>query len=175
MKLHHVRDTTARRLSTLHTSLYRLTGGRIGRRLVDNDMLLLTTVGRATGRPHRVPLLYLEDPYLEGRSPSACDAGPDRRGMAAQPAGGSGPRRPRLVVFASWGGRPTDPEWFVNLTATPQGEVQVGGSTWPVTASMAEGEDRVRWWQRAVAAYAGYETYQARTDRPIPVVFLDVE
>jgi deazaflavin-dependent oxidoreductase (nitroreductase family) len=56
-----VRDATARRLSTLHTALYRLTGGRVGRRLVDNDMLLLTTVGRATGAPHTVPLLYLRD------------------------------------------------------------------------------------------------------------------
>jgi deazaflavin-dependent oxidoreductase (nitroreductase family) len=27
--------------------------------LVDNDILLLTTTGRRTGRPHTVPLLYL--------------------------------------------------------------------------------------------------------------------
>jgi deazaflavin-dependent oxidoreductase (nitroreductase family) len=56
-----MRDTTARRLSTLHTVLYRLTRGRIGRRLVDNDMLLLSTVGRTSGRTHTVPLLYLRD------------------------------------------------------------------------------------------------------------------
>jgi deazaflavin-dependent oxidoreductase (nitroreductase family) len=29
--------------------------------LVDNDMLLLTTIGRHTGRPHTVPLLYLRE------------------------------------------------------------------------------------------------------------------
>jgi deazaflavin-dependent oxidoreductase (nitroreductase family) len=29
--------------------------------LVDNDILLLTTRGRATGREHTVPLLYLRD------------------------------------------------------------------------------------------------------------------
>lgn len=57
-----MRDVTARRLSTLHTNLYRLTGGRIGRRLVANDMLLLTTRGRVTGNPHTVPLLYLTAP-----------------------------------------------------------------------------------------------------------------
>ena len=56
-----MRDATARRLSRLHTTLYRLTGGRVGRRLVDNDMLLLTTTGRKTGREHTVPLLYLRD------------------------------------------------------------------------------------------------------------------
>ncbi|MDH5373813.1 MAG: nitroreductase family deazaflavin-dependent oxidoreductase, partial [Acidimicrobiia bacterium] len=55
-----MRDRTAKHLSTLHTLLYRSTGGRIGRRLVDNDMLLLTTIGHATGQPHTVPLLYLD-------------------------------------------------------------------------------------------------------------------
>jgi len=54
-----MRDRTAKALSTLHTMLYRASHGRIGRRLVDNDMLLLTTVGRHTGRRHTVPLLYL--------------------------------------------------------------------------------------------------------------------
>jgi deazaflavin-dependent oxidoreductase (nitroreductase family) len=56
-----MRDGTAKHLSTLHSFLYRLTGGRIGRRLVDNDMLLLTTTGRRSGESHTVPLLYLRD------------------------------------------------------------------------------------------------------------------
>lgn len=56
-----MRDATARRLSTLHTTAYRLTKGRIGRRFVNNDMLLLTTRGRRSGRDHTVPLLYLRD------------------------------------------------------------------------------------------------------------------
>lgn len=56
-----MRDRTAKHLSTLHTLLYRATRGRIGRRLVDNDMLLLSTTGRRTGKTHTVPLLYLRD------------------------------------------------------------------------------------------------------------------
>lgn len=56
-----MRDATARRLSRLHVAVYRLTGGRIGRRLVRNDMLVLTTTGSKTGREHTVPLLYLRD------------------------------------------------------------------------------------------------------------------
>lgn len=56
-----VKDTTARRLSRLHRAVLRLSGFRIGRRLVANDMLLLTTRGRRSGRPHTVPLLYLGD------------------------------------------------------------------------------------------------------------------
>ena len=54
-------DSTARALSTLHRLLFRATRGAIGRRLVNNDMLLLTTVGRSTGTRHEVPLLYLTD------------------------------------------------------------------------------------------------------------------
>ena len=48
-----------RALSGLHIALYRLTRGRLGRRLASHDMLLLTTTGRHSGRPHTVPLLYL--------------------------------------------------------------------------------------------------------------------
>lgn len=56
-----MRDDTARRLSRLHTTVFRTTNGRVGKRLVDNDMLLLTTRGRTTGKQHTVPLLYLRD------------------------------------------------------------------------------------------------------------------
>ena len=56
-----MRDGTVKLLSQLHTGLYRLTSGLVGRRLVANDMLLLTTTGRVSGRPHTVPLLYLTD------------------------------------------------------------------------------------------------------------------
>ena len=56
-----MRDATARRLSRLHATVFRATRGRIGRRLVANDMLLLTTRGRRSGRLHTVPLLYLRD------------------------------------------------------------------------------------------------------------------
>lgn len=137
-----MRDDNARRLSTLHTTLYRLTNGVVGRRILHNDMLLLTTTGRVTGRPHTVPLLYLGGPT-------------------------------RLVVFASWGGRPDHPEWYENLLVDPRSTVQLLGDRWPVTARTASGSDRSHWWERAVAAYDGYAQYQAKTDRQIPVVFLE--
>ena len=56
-----MKDATARRLSRWHTTVFRASGGRIGKRLVRNDMLLVTTTGRRSGRPHTVPLLYLRD------------------------------------------------------------------------------------------------------------------
>lgn len=137
-----MRDVTARRLSRLHIVLYRLTGGRIGRRLVNNDMLLLTTRGLVTGRKHTVPLLYLRD----GET---------------------------LVVIASWGGRPNNPQWFRNLMAHPDATVQVRSNRWRVRARAATPEEREEWWPRVLAAYKGYRVYQSHTDRVIPVVFLD--
>lgn len=56
-----MRDSHVKWLSTLHTATYRATRGRVGRRLVDNDMLLLTTTGQTTGTHHTIPLLYLTD------------------------------------------------------------------------------------------------------------------
>ena len=54
-----MKDATARRWSRFHTALFRWSRGRVGKRLVRNDMLLLTTRGRRTKRRHTVPLLYL--------------------------------------------------------------------------------------------------------------------
>ena len=54
-----MRDSAVRRWSRFHAFLYRATRGLLGRRLVDNDMLLLTTRGHVSGRRHTVPLLYL--------------------------------------------------------------------------------------------------------------------
>lgn len=136
-----MRDGTAKFLSTIHTTTYRLTGGRVGRRLIANDMLLLTTRGRRTGNPHTVPLLYLRD-------------GTD------------------VLVIASWGGRPYHPHWYENLLAHPQASVQVSGDRWAVAAETMEANERAAWWPRVVQAYNGYASYEARTDRQIPVVRL---
>ena len=57
----HLPRPSARTLSRLHTALFRATRGRVGKRLVDNDMLLLTTTGRRSGTAHTVPLLYLRE------------------------------------------------------------------------------------------------------------------
>ena len=56
-----MRNSYVKWLSTVHKSAYQATRGRIGRRLVANDMLLLTTKGRTSGAEHTIPLLYLTD------------------------------------------------------------------------------------------------------------------
>ena len=45
-------------MSRIHRALYRVSRGRAGSR-IQGPVLLLTTVGRKTGRPRTTPLLYL--------------------------------------------------------------------------------------------------------------------
>jgi deazaflavin-dependent oxidoreductase (nitroreductase family) len=56
-----LKDSSVKRWSAVHSFLYRLTRGLVGRRLADNDILLLTTTGHRSGEEHTVPLLYLHD------------------------------------------------------------------------------------------------------------------
>jgi deazaflavin-dependent oxidoreductase (nitroreductase family) len=45
----------------VHTGLYRLTGGRMGGRMRNAPVLLLTATGRKTGKRRTMPLLYGRD------------------------------------------------------------------------------------------------------------------
>ncbi len=48
-------------LGALHRLLYRMSGGRIGSRLWDLPVVLLTTTGRKSGKQRTVPLCSLRD------------------------------------------------------------------------------------------------------------------
>jgi len=51
-----------RAMSAANTWVYRLSGGRVGGRFLRGaPVLLLTTIGRKSGRPRTAPLLYLDD------------------------------------------------------------------------------------------------------------------
>lgn len=45
----------------LNVPLYRLTRGRVGGRVGNGPVLLLTTTGRKSGQPRTAPVLYLAD------------------------------------------------------------------------------------------------------------------
>lgn len=78
-----------------------------------------------------------------------------------------------LVIVASKGGYPKHPAWFHNLRANPDTTVQVGADLIPVTARVANSEERTRLWPKAVATYGGYTDYQRRAGREIPMVILE--
>ena len=48
-------------ITSVHRAIYRASGGRVGGNLLGIRVLLLTTVGRRSGRERVTPLLYVED------------------------------------------------------------------------------------------------------------------
>jgi len=132
-----------RALVAIHTCVYRVSGGRIGHTV--------------RGTP---PMLLLEHRGARSGTVRTTPLGYIRDGQD-------------LVVVASKGGHPRNPSWFHNLLAHPDACVQVGSTRAPVRAREAQPAERARLWPAVVAAYAGYDTYQARTAREIPLVILE--
>lgn len=77
------------------------------------------------------------------------------------------------AAVASKGGAPDNPQWYHNLVAHPQIEIQDGTQTRPATARLATDEERAQWWPRCVAAFPPYAEYQQNTDRQIPVFLIE--
>lgn len=78
-----------------------------------------------------------------------------------------------VAVIGSKGGSDSPPAWLLNVVDDPSPEVQVGRRRWRVRARIAEGAEHDRLWQAAVRVWPGYDAYQRRTERRIPVVVLD--
>jgi deazaflavin-dependent oxidoreductase (nitroreductase family) len=79
----------------------------------------------------------------------------------------------RWIIIASKGGTPDHPDWFQNLEADPEAEIQVLDQRIPVRASVAEGEERERLWKLMTEVWPDYDEYQSKTERTIPVVVLE--
>lgn len=107
--------------------------------------VILRTVGRRTGREHKVALPFWRDP--EGNR----------------------------VVVGSFSGAPQHPSWYLNLsdrTANPEVLVRVQTGTFWADAQILDGEDYERTWAGLTADRPWYNDYQSRTDRRIPLVRL---
>ena len=79
------------------------------------------------------------------------------------------------VVIASQGGAPAHPNWYRNLEADPDVEVQVGADRFRARARAAEGDERARLWALMTSIWPNFDVYRTRTDRRIPVVILERE
>jgi len=79
----------------------------------------------------------------------------------------------RYVIVASKGGAPDHPAWYLNLQSTPHAQVQVIDQKFSVIAHTATGAERERLWKMMSLIYPPYPSYQARTEREIPVVVLE--
>ena len=78
------------------------------------------------------------------------------------------------VVIASQGGRPTHPNWYLNLLAAPDVELRVKAETFRAAARSADLDERARLWPMMTEIYPPYDNYQAKAGdmREIPVVIL---
>ncbi len=79
----------------------------------------------------------------------------------------------RYAVVASIGGAPKHPVWYYNLIADPHVELRDGTVSQDMLARELTGYERQEWWDRAVAAWPDYASYQERTERVIPVFVLE--
>ena len=78
-----------------------------------------------------------------------------------------------VVVVASQGGMAKHPQWYLNLQAHPDTQVQIGAELRLVRARVAGPEERNALWPRLVELYADFDSYQFWTEREIPVVVLE--
>jgi deazaflavin-dependent oxidoreductase (nitroreductase family) len=78
----------------------------------------------------------------------------------------------RYVIFASKAGAPTNPDWYHNLKAHPNVEIEVGADTLDVLASEATGEERERLFRAQAESSPQFAEYEQKTDRVIPVIVL---
>ena len=79
-----------------------------------------------------------------------------------------------LVVVASQGGLPKNPQWYPNLVTRPDTTVRVPREgVRPVHARTATPAERDELWPRLVELYADFAKYAKWTDREIPVVVLE--
>ncbi|MFE7802992.1 nitroreductase family deazaflavin-dependent oxidoreductase [Nocardia sp. NPDC057440] len=76
------------------------------------------------------------------------------------------------AVVASLGGSPKNPVWYYNINADPHVELRDGTVTKDYVARQVFGDEKARWWERAVAVWPDYANYQTKTDRQIPVFVL---
>lgn len=79
-----------------------------------------------------------------------------------------------LLVCGSNGGNPKPPNWWLNLVAAGEAEVQVGAQRWPVQVRVLnEGPERDEAWQLLNDVWPQFGDYQTFTDRRLPVAVLE--
>ena len=130
-----------------HVDRYVETDGAEGYAWNGTTILLLSTVGRKSGRTYVHPLIYRD---------------------YANAAGGVD-----YLVVASKGGSNVAPDWYLNLLANPEVDVQIKGEKFHAHARVATDDEKPAMWDHMVQVWPDYASYQTKTHRDIPVVVLE--
>ena len=131
-------------MNAIHKTLLTVSFGKVGWDAGKMPVLKLTTTGRKSGQKR---LVMLTSPIQIGET---------------------------WVIVASKGGDDDHPAWFLNLQANPTVEVDIRGKKTTRTARIATSEERSTLWPEITAKYSNYGGYQNKTDREIPLVFLEL-
>jgi deazaflavin-dependent oxidoreductase (nitroreductase family) len=125
---------------------FRANEGKVGGPFEGAPMVLLHHVGRKSGQEYVAPTMYL-----------AHETDPDT-----------------IYVFASKGGAPTNPDWYVNLIAAGKTTIERGTETYEVTVHDVTGPERDRIYAIHAGRYPGFAEYERQTAgiRTIPVLEL---
>jgi deazaflavin-dependent oxidoreductase (nitroreductase family) len=137
-------DLIFKAANVIHRTVVSLSGGRLGSAVLNMPVLELTTTGAKSGQKRTT---MLTTPVQEGDT---------------------------IVIVASRGGDPQHPAWFHNLKTNPDVEVSMRGAPKrPMRARVADADERARLWPLVTKRYRGYEQYQQRATREIPLVLLE--
>jgi deazaflavin-dependent oxidoreductase (nitroreductase family) len=77
------------------------------------------------------------------------------------------------LIVASKGGTPEDPDWYYNLSANPDVEIQVKGDKMHARARTATPAEKAEMWPIMTKEWPDYDEYQTKTDRDIPIVVVE--
>jgi deazaflavin-dependent oxidoreductase (nitroreductase family) len=121
---------------------FRANGGQVGGGFAGAPVVIITTKGAKSGQTRVNPLVGL----------------PEDDGT--------------IYIFASKGGAPSNPDWYYNLLAHPDVQVEFGTDTYAATATVVTGPERDEIFDRQKKIMPGFAEYEANTTRVIPVVAL---
>ncbi len=136
-------DAGFKLMNLTHKAVLRVTGGRWPNTLLGMPGVELQTIGRKSGEP--------------------------RTTMLTSPVHDEN----RVVLIASKGGDDRDPQWYRNLSANPDVQITMNGETRAMRARTASADEKAALWPEIVAAYKGYDGYQKKAARDIPVVICE--
>lgn len=77
-----------------------------------------------------------------------------------------------VVICASKGGADHHPDWYLNLRERNEVEFQIAAQAYRATWRESEGAEREKIWNFMVDCFPFYATYQASTERVIPLVMM---
>ena len=78
----------------------------------------------------------------------------------------------RYLVFASKGGADDNPDWYYNIKAHPDIQIEVGDATIDASAEEITDPERDTLYKRQASIYPTFAQYQLKTKQTIPVIAL---